>query len=202
VNQVSSLNEIPTVIKIGLTGGIGTGKSTALDVFSELGCVVQDCDLVVAEIYASDDEFKKDLLNHFGESVFTDGEPDKKHIAEIVFQNSSELEWLNKQLHGRVRTTINNRLQENKINIVAVPLLHESEWHKSFTKSICVWCPDKLRLKRLLGRGLSHEESLRRIKTQMPQDEKLQRSDFALINDMSIDYLRKQCQQIFNILKN
>lgn len=189
------------MVKIGLTGGIGTGKSTALEIFSELNCAVQDCDLVVAEIYEECNDFKNDLLAYFGERVFTKGKPDKKCIAEIVFQNPLDLSWLNQQLHGRVRTTIDKRLQENKINIVAVPLLHESNWHESFTKSLCIWCPDNLRLKRLVDRGLTHAESLKRIAAQMPQDEKLDRSDYALINDSTVEYLRQQCEQVLKQFK-
>ena len=94
------------MIKIGLTGGIGSGKSTALRFFHEHGFNVQDCDDVVSQIYQSCEEFKKNLLSHFGQSIVTEGKIDKKKIAKLVFGNEIELKWLNKELHQKVRNEI------------------------------------------------------------------------------------------------
>ena len=73
------------MIKIGLTGGIGSGKSTALSFFEEFGFNVQDCDDVVAEIYRSCEDFRMNLLTRFGERILSEGKIDKKKIAKIVF---------------------------------------------------------------------------------------------------------------------
>ncbi|WDE95482.1 dephospho-CoA kinase [Lentisphaera profundi] len=190
------------MIKIGLTGGIGSGKSTALNFFHELGFSVQDCDDVVSEIYQSCEEFKKNLLGRFGQSIVTEGKIDKKKIAKLVFGNEVELKWLNKELHQKVRDEVKNNYQEEKINIVAVPLLHEAGWDTSFDATVCVWCPNDIRINRLKDRGFTPEESQARIAAQMSQDEKLERSGFAIINDFDIENLRAQCKELSQKFKN
>jgi dephospho-CoA kinase len=194
------------VIKIGLTGGIGSGKSTALGFFEEFGFSVQDCDDVVADIYSSCLEFRANLLDRFTEVILTEGKVDKKKIAKIVFEDKNELEWLNSQLHQRVRDTVKSNYKEEKINIVAVPLLHEAGWDKSFDSTICVWCPNETRIERLKQRGFSSQESQARINAQMSQDEKLERSKYAIINDFNRENLRAQCfelnEKFKNILRN
>lgn len=190
------------MIKIGLTGGIGSGKSTALSFFEEFGFKVQDCDDVVAEIYRSCEDFRMNLLTRFGERILSEGKIDKKKIAKIVFEDKKELQWLNSQLHQRVRNEVKNNYQEDKINIVAVPLLHEAGWDKSFDSTVCVWCPNTMRVERLKQRGFSPQESQVRIDAQMSQDEKMERSNFAIINDFDINNLRAQCLELSEKFKS
>ena len=190
------------MIKIGLTGGIGSGKSTALSFFEEFGFKVQDCDDVVAEIYRSCEDFRMNLLTRFGERILSEGKIDKKKIAKIVFGDEKERQWLNSQLHQRVRDEVKNNYQEDKINIVAVPLLHEAGWDKSFDSTVCVWCPNTTRVERLKQRGFSPQQSQARIDAQMSQDEKMERSNFAIINDFDINNLRAQCLELSEKFKS
>ena len=184
------------MIKIALTGGIGSGKSTALNFFAKLGFYVQDCDDVVSSIYQNCGDFKSALLDHFGNDILTEEKVDKKKIASRVFNSEDDLQWLNSQLHNRVRQEVQDNYQEDKINMVAVPLLHEAGWYKSFDASVCVWCPDDKRIERLKGRGFTEEQSRERMAAQMPQDEKLERSDYGLINDFDLDCLEAQCEAL------
>ena len=190
------------MIKIGLTGGIGSGKSTALSFFQECGFNVQDCDDIVAQIYQSCENFRTNLLDRFSEVILTKGKIDKKKIAKIVFNDTDQLKWLNEQLHQRVRDEVKSNYQDKKINIVAVPLLHEAGWDKSFDAAVCVWCPDEMRIERLKERGFSPQESQSRIQAQMSQDEKLERSDYGIINDFDIENLRSQCLELSKNFKN
>ncbi len=187
-------------MNVALTGGIGSGKSTALDIFKDLGAHIQDCDWVVTDIYKRCVEFKESLLERFGASIEQNGLIDKKAIAKIVFNNKEELSWLNEQLHSRVRKQVWDNLSSDKINIVAVPLLHESSWHESFDKAICVWCPNELRITRLQNRAFTEKEAQERIDAQMDQDKKLELSDFGIVNDSDKEDLYHQCQLIFNRL--
>lgn len=184
------------MIRIALTGGIGSGKSTALNYFSEFGFHVQDCDDVVNDIYQNCEVFKSALLDHFGDNIITQGKVDKKKVASRVFNSNDDLNWLNSQLHNRVRQEVKENFNEEKLNMVAVPLLHEAGWYKNFDASVCVWSPDKKRIERLKNRGFTEEQSRERMAAQMPQNEKLERSDFGLINDFGLDRLKSQCRSL------
>ena len=184
---------------IALTGGIGAGKSTVLDIFESLGASVADTDLIVHNIYEKDEQLHAELRNRWGEKVFKNSKPHRRSIAEIVFQNKQELEWLNSVIHPLVKLHIHAQ-QNRRISMIAVPLLYEVNWQTEFNKVISVWCEPELQNKRLQSRGWSQEEIKSRLKAQMNQDEKLKRSDYGIINNWSKDFLKNQCCKIFELL--
>ena len=168
---------------VALTGGIGAGKSTVLTIFEELGAKIGDTDLIVHKIYEEDKEVCDALLQRWGNAVINNGVPDRRAIAQLVFNNKSELEWLNQLLHPRVKENMKDYHSPAQITLIAVPLLYEVAWHSEFDKVISVWCSKDIQQTRLLQRNWSIDEINARLKAQIDQDEKLSRADYGIIND-------------------
>jgi len=185
---------------IALTGGIGSGKSTALNIFKELGAETQDTDLIVHKIYEENTEVHDCLLKRWGSEIFQNGIPDRKKIAQLVFNNEENLKWLNQLFHPRVREIVKAGYT-GKLSIIAVPLLYETGWYSDFDSTISVWCSKDRQMKRLMDRGWTKEECLARIAAQMDQDLKRERADFGIINDWSEKFLNRQCRIIFKELQ-
>ena len=184
-----------------LTGGIGSGKSTVLDIFKDLGAQTEDTDNVVHRIYDEDREVHSLLKGRWGNKVFSGSAPDRKAIAKLVFNNKDELQWLNSVMHPRVKKRIAG-LQSDGITFIAVPLLYEVNWQNAFNKVVSVWCSTAKQLSRLKKRGWSSEEIDARNSAQISQDEKLTRADYGIINDWSLKSLTRQCRNIYSKLSN
>jgi len=186
---------------LGLTGGIGSGKSTVLEIFQELSVIVEDADLIVHNLYKNDEELKQEIVKRWGKDACINNRIDRKFIAKIVFANHIEIQWLNALIHPKVREKISEIKHQSKIVIVAIPLLYEGQLEERFSKIISVWCPEETQLQRLLKRGWSKEEIDDRKRNQMHQDEKLHRADYGIINDGTIENLKSQCEKILINLK-
>ncbi len=186
---------------VALTGGIGAGKSTVLDSFKTLGAEVEDTDTIVHKIYEEDEQVHCELRKRWGNKVFKGTSPDRKKIAELVFNDKKELEWLNELMHPRVRERISSK-QPEEINIIAVPLLYEVKWQTDFDTVISVWCSANNQVKRLRGRGWSDSEIHARASAQLDQSDKLARADYGIINDWSLNSLNRQCRLIYKKLHN
>ena len=184
-----------------LTGGIGSGKSTALNIFKELGAETHDTDLIVHKIYEEDKEVHSSLQQRWGNDIFTGGLPNRKKIAQLVFNNSENLKWLNQLMHPRVKEKITS-IYSGKFTVIAVPLLYEVKWQTAFDSVISIWCSEDIQMKRLLARGWTESECKARLSAQMSQDEKLSKADFGIINDWSEKFLIRQCREIFKKLCN
>lgn len=186
---------------IALTGGIGSGKSTALKIFKELGAETHDTDLIVHNIYEEDTEVHDSLKKRWGSEIFHNKIPDRKKISQLVFNNEENLKWLNQLMHPRVRQKVKD-LYKGTLTVIAVPLLYEVGWEKDFDSTVSVWCSEDKQLTRLLSRGWSEAECKARLNAQMDQNIKLERADFGIINDWSEHFLKRQCQVIFKHLLN
>ena len=182
---------------IALTGGIGSGKSTALKIFNELGAETQDTDLIVHKIYEDDKGIHNSLLKRWGKEVFQDGLPNRKAIAQRVFNSQENLEWLNQLIHPKVKERIKAG-SSSQISIIAVPLLYEIGWETEFDSVISIWCNKSIQMKRLLDRGWTKEECEARLAAQLSQDEKLSKADLGIINNWSEKTLYRQCREILN----
>ena len=187
---------------VALTGGIGSGKSTVLEIFSKLGSLTTDTDLIVHDIYKKNQEISNALKKRWGSKVFTNKLPDRQAIANIVFNDASELQWLNQLIHPVVRESIKEFKSQDGLKVIAIPLLYETGTESSYDKIISVWCPDGIQYKRLQKRNWSEEEIKSRINSQIHQNEKLSRADYGIINNGSLKQLERQCRDIFNTLQN
>jgi dephospho-CoA kinase len=178
---------------IGLTGGIGCGKSAAAACFAELGFNVVDADQLARQVLASDDSVSQ-LRARWGDACLgADGRPDRRWIATKVFNEPAELAFLEGVTHPEVARLRQAAVVDAKRHhVVEIPLLFEKNLTAGFGFILCVACAEETRRTRLLEKGLSDGEISRRIASQMPLSEKVKRSDGVLWNDGDREFLRAQ----------
>lgn len=181
-------------MKIGLTGGIGCGKSTAGKLFQENGFQRCDVDEIVRERLRSDAEVHRAVSERFGASFVNKEGVDRKKMAEIVFSDESALKWLEQLLHPLVQSEWKSLMANDPQTnwCIEIPLLFEKNLEKHFDFTVCVWSSPAIQLSRLSSRGLTREQALARNALQMPLSEKVERSDFVLSNNGSESFLREQ----------
>ena len=163
------------MLKIGITGNIASGKSTVENIIKEFGYDVFDADEMTHRIL---DAAKSDIVKIFSEEdVITNGQIDRKKIATIVFSGNNKLKMLESIIHPKVKQEILNIFnsgQNKKAVFVSVPLMFEAGFEDIFDKIIFVSAPESLRLKRLMLRNdLTEEDALKRIKSQLPEANKI-----------------------------
>jgi len=178
---------------IGLTGGIGCGKSAAAACFAEFGFNVVDADQLAQQVLASADCVSQ-LRARWGDACLgADGRPDRRWIATKVFNEPAELAFLEGVTHPEVaRLRQAAVLDTKRHHVVEIPLLFEKNLTTGFGFIVCVACAEETRRTRLLEKGLSDGEISRRIASQMPLSEKVKRSDVVLWNDGDREFLRAQ----------
>ncbi len=190
---------------VGLTGGTGCGKTTALECFSSLDWKTLDADNICHEIYGdAGSGVPGALMKRWGAGCFSkDGSPDRKRIAELVFNDSVELLWLNNLLHPEVLRRAREAAgkSRNRHVIFAVPLLFESGWEKEFDLTIAVWTDRETQYARLGGRGWSEKEIGMRCGCQFSPERKMELADYAIINSGSQSFLFEQCEKLNNQIR-
>jgi dephospho-CoA kinase len=171
-------------VTVALTGGIAAGKSEALAAFARHGAATASSDEVVHRLYSEDEGLKDALRERWGDRVFRDGEVDRAAVGEIVFADRGELDWLEHELHPRVRAAIDVWLaaQDEDVAVVEIPLLYETGREERFDKVVVVTAPAEVRERR--RPGLAGREA--RL---IPDEEKLRRADFAYVNDGTLEEL-------------
>jgi dephospho-CoA kinase len=182
---------------IGLTGGLGAGKSTALAALSELGAATLSTDEVVHELLTGD-ELRDEVVARLGDGVASgDGGLDRGAIASRVFESPEDREWLEGLLWPRVgqrvvefRTEVEAQHPPPPAAVVEVPLLFESEMQDAFDHTVAVVADEELRVERAGSRG--HEGVEGRAGRQLSQEEKSQRADFTVRNDGTQEELRTE----------
>lgn len=178
------------MLKIGITGGIGSGKTTVCKVFELLGIPVFYADNVAKSIMQTDPVLKKEILNTFGEkSYFNNGELNRPYISSIVFNNESELDKLNALVHPAVFRAFDvwlaNHIDAPYI-IKEAALLFETDSYKMCDLLILVISPEASRISRIKARdGISTEEILLRMDRQFSDEKKEKLADHILINNES-----------------
>lgn len=191
---------------LGLTGGIGCGKSTVLGFFSQLNWETVDADDICHQLYETrDPELYSAIISRWEKDLIIDkkGGICRKSIANIVFNDRAELKWLNSIIHPLVFSKANKQLigSGNKYIIFDVPLLFESDWEQHFDSIITVWSPKHLQYQRLLNKGWSIENIEKRSKFQFDIEEKLCKADYGLINHGTLKMLFRQCQLLDKQIK-
>jgi dephospho-CoA kinase len=186
---------------VGLTGGIGAGKSEALAAFERLGAKTLSTDLVAHELL-DDDEVRAVLVERWGDEVAPSGEVDRARVAEIVFEDPDELKWLESQTHPRVGAKVlewRQRLgSEVEVGVVEVPLLFEAAMEGAFDATIAVVADDEIRDQRLRERGqggLAGREG-----RQLNQAEKEERADHVIRNNGTVEELESQVRKVMEDL--
>jgi dephospho-CoA kinase len=196
------------MLRVGLTGSIGTGKSFVSSVFVELGCHVLDADQTAREVVMPGTAGLEALTEAFGEEILNaDGTLDRKRLAALIFADQSQRERLNHILHpfiiARQDEILNTWEAEDPdgIGIVDAALMIESGGYKRFDKLIVVHCRPEVQLERLMLRDkLSRDEALRRINSQMPQDEKQKFADYLIDTSDGYESTRSRSVEIYQQL--
>ena len=175
------------MLKVGITGGIGAGKTLITGIFQSLGIPVYDSDSEAKKIL-SDEQVKSKLQNYFGEKIFDKNQNiDKKKIAEIVFNDPESLKYINLLIHPLVREHFKTWYQTQNSNpyiIFEAAILFESGFNKDVDKTITIYAPEEVRISRIKKRdGMSEQEVLQRMKNQMKDEEIIKLSDFIIYND-------------------
>lgn len=187
---------------IGLTGGIGSGKTTIANYFADLGVPVYIVDTEAKKIL-NFPEVVQEILQVFGEEVFTDNIPDRKKLASVVFNNPEKLKQLNAIIHPRVRQHFIDWAEQHKKErfvIKEAAILFESGSFKDCDKVILVTAPKEVRIKRVMKRdGVSKEEVLERMKNQWDEEKKKKLSDF-IIENIDLEIAKNQVNTIYKTI--
>ena len=175
-------------VTIGITGGIGSGKTTVCKVFRLLGAPVFEADAVAKKLYDSDDELRSGLIQLFGESIYdTEGFLNRKKLASLIFNNDNHLENVNRLVHPAVRKAYQQWLKEhlNKPYIIhEAAILFESGFYKMMNFTILVTAGQEQRIERVVKRdGVSRQMVLQRMGKQWSEEKKAKLADIVLLND-------------------
>ena len=192
---------------VGLTGGIGSGKTTVADFFRGLGACVIDWDELAREAVQPHLPAWEGIVDHFGGDVLKDDLTiDRAKVSEIVFNDDKKLALLNQIVHPEVFKE-DARLTEEiakhspyALVVKEIPLLFEVSLMSSVDKIIVVYAGEKTRLGRLEEKGVSREEALRRIRAQLSLEDKAKSADFVIDNDGSIEETRRQTERVYSLL--
>ncbi len=184
---------------VGLTGGMGCGKSTAAALFAEFGYRRLDADQVVREVLLRETDVIAAVRERFGDGVLDAlGEVDRAQLGEIVFADAAGLAWLETLLHPRLLAQWREQWAavQGERFIVEVPLLFEKQLENWFDFTICVTTDSILQLRRLEQRGVPHGIARQRLAKQLPLARKCELADFVLLNDGNLQFLREQVSEL------
>ena len=190
---------------VGLTGGMGCGKSTAAGFFAERGFRRLDSDAVVHDILLPDPEVRRAIRERWGDEMFAaDGALRRDRLGARVFGDAADLAWLEEQLHPRLydywRRTF--AASPGEAWLVEVPLLFEKGLENWFDFTVCVTTDSALQLRRLELKGIPPELARQRLAKQLPLARKCELADFVLLNDGTPGFLREQVNALADRLLN
>ena len=193
---------------IGLTGGIGSGKSTVSQYLAELGGVIIDADKIGHEAYQPNTETWRELIKMFGDRILTaDNTIDRKKLGDLVFRNPEELARLNSIIHPQITKMVKKRIadyrrKDVKVIILDAPVLFETD-AKSLVDEVWVVVSKEANvIKRAMGRtGLPEEQIRARIRSQMSNEERIKRAQVVIHNDGTVAELREKVKELWGRLK-
>ncbi len=192
---------------VGLTGSLGTGKSTVAGLFKELGAYVVDWDELARQVVCPHRKAWQRIVDCFGEGVLNeDLTINRQKLADIVFSDPAKLAELNRIVHPEVSQEDQRITQEIKalapdaLIIKDIPLLHEAACPISVDKTIVVAAREATQLTRLEAGGMTREDALKRIRSQIPLEEKIKSADFVIDNEGSLEETRRQVEKLYGQL--
>ena len=198
-----------SMLKIAITGGAGTGKSTVARMFKELGAEVLDADAIAREAVAVGEPAWQELRRLYGEDYFhADGTLNRSRLAQLVFADPEERRRLDELIHPRVEAELQARVAElarrgAALVLVEVPLLFETGREAAFDRVIVVAAPEALQIRRLRGRDRRGEAEIRGIlEAQWPLADKVARADYVVDNGETRRNTQQQVKNIWGDLKN
>lgn len=183
---------------VGLTGGIGSGKTTVANLFIELGVPVYFADFHAKRLMTSSPTVRKKLLAEFGNETFVNGQLNRAYLANIIFNNKKKLHAINKIVHPSVKNSFKRWVgkQHSKYVIQENAILFENGTFKNFDILITVTAPVEERIKRVIKRdNATRKEVISRINNQLSEEEKVKKSHFVIVNNN----LKKTATQVLKI---
>lgn len=193
---------------IGLTGGIGSGKSTVSRFLAELGAVIIDTDKVGHEAYKPDTNIWREVVAAFGRQILTpNGDIDRKKLGEMVFGNPEALSRLNQIMHPRMYDMVKANLEEYRrqgvdVVVLEAPLLIEAGWTSSVDEVWVTVASESTVLRRLEEcSGLSKQQALARIRTQLSSEERVKHTNVVINTDCSLDELKAKAEELWRGLQ-
>jgi dephospho-CoA kinase len=186
--------------RIGLTGGIASGKSTVANLFAAFGVTIVDTDLLSREVVAPGSPLLRQITDHFSMQVQSgDGSLNRQELRKRIFEDPEQRKWLEALLHPAIRelTDVRCEAATGPYVIVAIPLLVETAGRSRFDRVLVVDCDPDLQLARLMARdGTSREEALRMLAAQAPRAARLAVADDVIHNDGDLASLRDQVAKL------
>lgn len=191
---------------IGLTGSIGSGKSTVSSILRDLGAYIIDADMIAHEVVMPGTEGLELVCKEFGHKMLDEsGMLDRRRLGDMVFSDAEKLKRLNELLHPLIFKRIDEELHKLKqsspvaITVLDAPLLIECNLQNKVDEVWLVIADDDIRLDRLMERnGLSYQQALKRMSSQMPQEEKLKYADIVIENNGEKEQLKQRVVQLYS----
>ena len=185
---------------VGLTGGIGSGKSLAAQFFSQLGAIVIDADQLARSVIERGSEGFDEVLLRFGDTVLKNGDIDRVALGQIIFENPQAKKDLEAIIHPRIRTEFEEAvasLNPGQILVYEIPLLVETNAAERFDFIITVESQAELRKERLRARGMFHSDIEKRMASQATEAQRREIADCVITNDASEDELLRQVENVW-----
>jgi dephospho-CoA kinase len=199
---------VPDMTIIGLTGGIGSGKSTVARFLAELGAAVIDADRIGHELYKPGTEVWQEVVAAFGRDIVaSDGTIDRARLGEIVFSNEKARKRLNRIMHPKIHEAITNRIKQykekgGKVVVLEAPLLLEAGWSSLVDEVWATTASEATVIRRLRERaGLSESEVRARIRSQLPAEESTRQADVVIDTECSLDELKAKVHELWQKLQ-
>jgi dephospho-CoA kinase len=196
------------MIIVGLTGSVGTGKSTVTKFFRELGAYIIDWDELAREVIRPHLKAWEKIVEYFGKDFLNeDLTINRQKLAEVVFSDKEKVAKLNQIVHPEVfkeDERITNEIKSldpDALIIKDIPLLFELTRPIFVDKIVVVSASEETQLRRLEEKGMSREDARRRIKSQLPLEEKIKSADFVINNDGPLEETKRQVEEIYSLLR-
>ena len=188
---------------IGLTGNISCGKSSVSKMLASRGAIIVDADLLSREIYEYDDVLEEMKLS-FPEAL-VNGRVDRRVLAGIVFSDKTRLEDLNRISHKKIYELVCQSLERNRdrdLVVIDAALLLEAKFDSLTDKVVLVYCNEKVQLDRLMKRdSISSEDALKRIRSQMSQEDKKKMVDYLIDNSGDLEVLENEVEKLIKEIR-
>ncbi|MFP4547749.1 MAG: dephospho-CoA kinase [Fidelibacterota bacterium] len=191
------------MLTLGVTGGLGSGKSTVCHFFEQLGAEIFDADKEAKKILFSDDRVREKLVRQFGSVILKNQEIDKAALSKIVFHNHENQQFLNKTLHPLVTESFLRKKNAvtKDLYIMDAALLFEAKLQQHFDKTLLIYADRDIRMKRALQRGnLSKHQIIDRMNLQMSEENKKKLADIVITNNGSIRELKNKITVLYKNL--
>ena len=190
-------------LRVGLTGGIGSGKSTVAEVFAQRGATVIDADVLAREVVAPGSDALRAIGKRWPQAIAADGSLDRPAMARIVFADDAAREELNAITHPRVRARAAQLEDEAPPGVVVhvIPLLFEGDYWRTCDRTVVVIAPDEARIARVMTRDTAQRHEVeRRMAAQIDPELARKRADYVIENDGDLPALRERAERVYENL--